>query len=87
MSCYQKAIEINPRIVGAHNNMGLIYRNLNDLENAVKSYQSAIKIQPNHGGAFHNLALAYKEPLTHNLFWLSIHYPLWCTIFKQTPPH
>ena len=61
MSCYQKAIEINPRIVGAHNNMGLIYRNLNDLENAVKSYQSAIKIQPNHGGAYHNLALAYKE--------------------------
>ena len=24
ISCYQKAIEINPRIVGAYNNLGLI---------------------------------------------------------------
>ena len=61
LSCYQKAIEINPRIVGAHNNLGLVYRTLNDFENAVKSYQSAIKLQPKHGGAYHNLALAFKE--------------------------
>ena len=38
MSCYQKAIEINPRIVGAHNNLGLIYRALNDLKSATKYF-------------------------------------------------
>ena len=39
----------------------MVYRTLNDLENAVKSYQSVLKIKPKHVGVFHNLALAYKE--------------------------
>ena len=61
VSCYQKAIEINPKLLGAHNNLGLVFRELNDFKNAISCYEKVIAMKPDHVGAHHNLALAYKE--------------------------
>ena len=61
ISCYKKAVEINPKYIGAHNNLGLIFRELNDFKNAINCYEKVIAMKPDHVGAHHNLALAYKE--------------------------
>ena len=38
VSCYQKAIKLKPDLVSAHNNLGLVFRMLNDFKkSSVKS--------------------------------------------------
>ena len=39
----------------------MVFRLLNDFDNAIICYEKVIKIKPDHSGAHHNLALAFKE--------------------------
>jgi tetratricopeptide (TPR) repeat protein len=44
-----------------HNNLGVVYKRLGLLPEAVTAYQQAIKIQPQYPEAYYNLALALRE--------------------------
>lgn len=52
MEAYKKAININPYLVDAYNNLGNIYCHLNQWENAELIYGEAIKINPNYVGGY-----------------------------------
>jgi len=58
---YQKTIEINPRAVGAHINLGTIYYKLHLLEEAETCYRAALSIDPGYGLVHFNLGNVYDE--------------------------
>ena len=58
---YQKAIELNPRAVGAHINLGTIYYKLRLLEEAETCYRAALSIDPGYGLVHFNLGNVYDE--------------------------
>ncbi len=63
---YQEAInawlkenELTPNKANVHNNIGMAYRNLNDLKTAMEYHKKAIEIDPNYGHAYYDMGLAY----------------------------
>ena len=56
-----KALEINPRHVGAYINLGNIYSEQLDFLPAIKYYKSAIRIDPNFPDVYYNLVEATFE--------------------------
>ncbi len=56
-----EAIKINPKYTTAHNNLGIVYYDLNKKESAEISYQKAIKIDPKHKEAINNLGIVYFD--------------------------
>ena len=53
---YTKAIEIDPRYVGAYNSRGLARGAKGDLEGAIADYSKVIEIDPRYAGAYNSLA-------------------------------
>jgi 2-polyprenyl-3-methyl-5-hydroxy-6-metoxy-1,4-benzoquinol methylase len=53
----QRAVEILPNDAEAHSNLGVSYKDLNQLDNAESCYKKAISINPNYAEAHHNLAI------------------------------
>ena len=43
---YKEILKTNPNYVNAHNNLGLVFQKLGDLQKARSCYQKAIEIQP-----------------------------------------
>ena len=58
---YKEILIIDPNHANAHNNLGLVYKNLGEFQKAIDCYQKAIQIQPNHANAHNNLGLVYKN--------------------------
>jgi len=56
---YEKARELNPRLVGAYNNLGNIYFHLNNRDKAIEFYRMAVSIEPNTIDAWLNMGIAY----------------------------
>ena len=54
LACYDRAIEINPRLVEPWSNKGASLRNLGRYEEALASYDRAIEINPRYGEAWCN---------------------------------
>lgn len=52
---YKRAIELNPQLVDAYNNLGNLYLALNEVEEAQTTFQEAINTNPYHFGAYFNL--------------------------------
>lgn len=50
-----------PHVSVFHNNLGVVYKRLGLLPEAVTAYQQAIKIQPQYPEAYYNLGLALRE--------------------------
>jgi len=53
----QKALEIYPQFVSAHNALGLRYVQFHEYDKALAEHQSAVAISPNDGEAHTNLSL------------------------------
>ena len=65
---YQKAIQINPNHIDAHNNLGVIFTQLGESQKAINCFEKAIKIEP--------------ENLTSH--WLSMNtFPIMYEDFKE----
>jgi len=47
MDWYRRALEIDPRSVAAHNNIGNLDLHQGDIEAALTSYETALGIDPN----------------------------------------
>ena len=61
ISCYKKAIELDPDNAVNHNNLGLAYHRKGDDDLAIPCYKEAIKLDPNCVLAHNNLGLAYHR--------------------------
>ena len=57
----QKAIKINSNHANAYNNLGIVFAELKERQNAIKCFENAIKIQPKNAPAFNNLGTEYKN--------------------------
>ena len=57
----QKAVEINPQDVTAHNNLGNTLKELGKLEEAEASYTQAIALKPDFSEAHNNLGVTLQE--------------------------
>src|SRR6266478_3815391 len=55
---FQAAIRLNPGLPNSHNNLGTVYRQMGEHENAIREYRIAIEIQPGFATAHYNLAIA-----------------------------
>ena len=56
---YRKAIKKDPKFVEAYDNLGVVYRKLGDLDEAIKCYKTSIELYPDGAMAHQNLALIY----------------------------
>ncbi len=63
---YRLAIEINPDLYQAHNNLALALQELGQLDSATASYRRAIEIKPDFIDAIDNLLLALNYSVSHN---------------------
>ncbi len=54
ISCYNKAIELNPKYAEAFNNRGYTYNALGRNQQAISDCNKAIELNPKHAGAFYN---------------------------------
>ncbi len=62
-----KIIAIDKKIPDVHNNLGLVYINLNNYKKAVESFNQAIKLKPQFSIAFSNLGIAYEKMGNFNM--------------------
>ena len=58
---YQQALLRNPYYVEAYCNIGVIYKNLGDLDKAVFYYDKALAVNPNFRIARNNMAIAFTD--------------------------
>ena len=61
IGCYEKAIQVNPNHVEAHNNLGIVLNELGEHQKAISCCEKAIQIQPNYVNARNNLGLILSE--------------------------
>lgn len=52
---YLAALELDPRHVDAHNNLGEIFRDKGRMDDALRCYRAALELDPRHPGANYNM--------------------------------
>jgi tetratricopeptide (TPR) repeat protein len=55
---FQKTVEIDPGFAAGHLNLGLVFKGLGKLAEAIAHYRQAIQLNPNYAEAHQNLAVA-----------------------------
>ncbi len=58
---FKKAIEIKPYFKDAHINLAKLYKNTNQIENAIKEYEQASAISPNDENIYYEIGKIYEE--------------------------
>ena len=58
---YKEILKTNPDHVNVHNNLGLVFKELGELQKAVDCYQRIIQIQSENAYAHYNLGIIFKE--------------------------
>ena len=61
MASYRHALEIDPKLVHAHSNMGLTLNECRRIEESIVCFQKALEINPEFGEAEINLGTAYTS--------------------------
>ena len=61
MAQYQTAMEIEPDLAEAHNNLGLALASQGRVDNAIAQYQKALEIKPDYAEAHTNLGIALAD--------------------------
>jgi len=59
ISCYNEAIKLNPKMVKAYNNRGIVYIVESKYDQAIADFNKAIEFDPTNGKAYNNRAVAY----------------------------
>ena len=59
VDAYKQAIQIDPKKVRAHYQLGIAYDFQQRYEESIKVYNDVLKLEPDHEGALYYLALAY----------------------------
>ena len=58
---YEQAIALNPDLIEAQNNLGVLYHDNGELERAIPFYQTVLRLQPGHIEARRNVAAALRS--------------------------
>ncbi len=61
ISCYQKAVELNPNDFEAYNNLGLAMQCKGEINKAINFYKKALSLNPNLDKTYYNLGIALQE--------------------------
>ena len=61
MESFKKALKLKPDYAEAYNNLGIVLKDLGDLEAAIINYEKAIEIKPNYAEAYNSKGVALKE--------------------------
>jgi tetratricopeptide (TPR) repeat protein len=61
IACYKRAIDLDPRLVGAHNNLGYALRAQGKVDAAIACFKRAIEIDPKYAKAHINLGAAFHS--------------------------
>jgi tetratricopeptide (TPR) repeat protein len=56
---YELAIHFNPLCCEAYNNLGVIYKDLDNLDRSIQCYQSALAINPKFSQTLNNIGVVY----------------------------
>ncbi|NOZ00583.1 MAG: tetratricopeptide repeat protein, partial [Deltaproteobacteria bacterium] len=56
ISCFRRALSLNPDFANAHYDLGLALERSGDLDGAVREYRAVVRLRPEHSEAHHNLA-------------------------------
>jgi Flp pilus assembly protein TadD len=56
---YELAFHFNPHCAEACNNLGVLYKDRDNLDKAVECYQMALSIKPNFAQSLNNLGVVY----------------------------
>merc|ERR1712008_666940 len=56
-SSHQKALQIDPRLLGCHANLGIVLGNLWFIDEAGLGFQAVVKLNPHHQVAHRNLGV------------------------------
>jgi tetratricopeptide (TPR) repeat protein len=58
---FSKAAELNPKSFRAHNNLGVVQKNLGKKESAIRELNLAIELNPKYERAWFNLGILFME--------------------------
>jgi len=58
---YKKTLAINPLHLDAYNNLGIVLKELGDIDESIICFRKVIEINPSNIFGYFNLGLAYKE--------------------------
>ena len=58
---YKKILNASPNFAGVHNNLGMMYKELEEYKKAIICYEKAIQIDPNYGHVYYNLGNILQE--------------------------
>ena len=58
---YDKTLEIQPNFIDSHNNLGLIFEELEENKKAINCYQKVITINPNNSNAYFSLGNMFEK--------------------------
>ena len=58
--CYEKALVIKPDYYEAHNNLGIAYQQLGQINNSINQYEKALASNPDYSDAHYNLSYLKK---------------------------
>lgn len=61
IEAYVRAIELNPGHAPAHNNLGVVLRQMNHLDEAESCFRQAIALDPNYADAYRNLGVVHQK--------------------------
>ena len=58
---YKKILKTNPNYAGVYNNLGMMYKELEEYQKAIGCYEKAIQIDPNYANVYYNLGNILQE--------------------------
>ena len=58
---YKKILKTNPNSAGVHNNLGMMYKTLEEYQKAISCYEKAIQVNPNYANVYYNLGNILQE--------------------------
>ena len=71
---FNEALEYNKRVISVnvkdsegYNNLGLCYKNLDQIEDSIYSFKEAIRLNPSYADAYYNLSNVYEIQGEYNL--------------------
>ena len=59
--CYERAIELEPRMVVAHNNLGMVYIDKGQFDEAIAELAKTLALDEHYAEAYNNLGFVYRR--------------------------
>ena len=61
LKTFTKVIKLNPENINAYNNLGLIYRDKGEFDNAIENFTKAIELDPEDVIIRNNRGVVYRD--------------------------